>query len=202
MKVLTPLVSAGVLRSLKGPNGGFRLARAASQITLLEVWRRWTAPSALRRPGWRGCGTASTPAWRGSASASRRRCAAGLGRSASRTSPARPGPPAARGPSSRPRDGPVGAVAGSKGVARSESNEGLAAAGPDRLAGAGPDGAGGVFPYSARRGPREGRPRRAVVVLLDRLQPAVQPNRQGRSRAVDRATLCRLARRPQRPANA
>ena len=37
LKVLKPLVTAGVLRSLKGPNGGFRLARPASQVTLLEV---------------------------------------------------------------------------------------------------------------------------------------------------------------------
>jgi Rrf2 family protein len=37
LKVLKPLVSARVLQSLKGPNGGYRLARPASQITLLEV---------------------------------------------------------------------------------------------------------------------------------------------------------------------
>ena len=37
LKALKPLVTAGVLRSLKGPNGGFRLARPAAQITLLEV---------------------------------------------------------------------------------------------------------------------------------------------------------------------
>ncbi len=37
LKVLKPLVTAGVLRSLKGPNGGFGLARPASQVTLLEV---------------------------------------------------------------------------------------------------------------------------------------------------------------------
>jgi Rrf2 family protein len=37
LKVLKPLVTAGVLRSLKGPNGSFRLARPASRITLLEV---------------------------------------------------------------------------------------------------------------------------------------------------------------------
>ena len=37
LKVLRPLVSAGVLRSLKGPNGGYRLARPARGITLLEV---------------------------------------------------------------------------------------------------------------------------------------------------------------------
>jgi Rrf2 family protein len=37
LKVLKPLVSARVLRSVKGPNGGYRLARPASKITLLEV---------------------------------------------------------------------------------------------------------------------------------------------------------------------
>jgi Rrf2 family protein len=37
LKVLRPLVSAEVLRSVKGPNGGYRLARPATKITLLEV---------------------------------------------------------------------------------------------------------------------------------------------------------------------
>ncbi len=37
LKVLKPLVSAQVLRSVKGPNGGYRLARPAAKITLLEV---------------------------------------------------------------------------------------------------------------------------------------------------------------------
>jgi Rrf2 family protein len=37
LKVLKPLVSARVLRSVKGPHGGYRLARPASKITLLEV---------------------------------------------------------------------------------------------------------------------------------------------------------------------
>jgi len=37
LKVLQPLVSVGVLRSIKGPNGGYRLARTPKQITLLEV---------------------------------------------------------------------------------------------------------------------------------------------------------------------
>lgn len=37
LKVLKPLVSAGVLRSVKGPNGGYRLARPATQVTILEV---------------------------------------------------------------------------------------------------------------------------------------------------------------------
>jgi Rrf2 family protein len=37
LKVLKPLVSARVLLSVKGPNGGYRLARPARQVTLLEV---------------------------------------------------------------------------------------------------------------------------------------------------------------------
>ena len=38
LKILKPLVSAGVLDSLKGPNGGgYRLAKAANKVTLLEV---------------------------------------------------------------------------------------------------------------------------------------------------------------------
>src|SRR5438309_7581675 len=37
LKVLKPLVSARVLQSVKGPNGGYRLAKAPNEITLLEV---------------------------------------------------------------------------------------------------------------------------------------------------------------------
>jgi Rrf2 family protein len=37
LKVLKPLVSARVLHSIKGPNGGYRLARSASDVTMLEV---------------------------------------------------------------------------------------------------------------------------------------------------------------------
>jgi Rrf2 family protein len=37
LKVLHPLVRAGVLHSLKGPTGGYRLARPAKDITLLNV---------------------------------------------------------------------------------------------------------------------------------------------------------------------
>jgi Rrf2 family protein len=37
LKVLKPLVSARVLQSVKGPNGGYRLARPANQISLLEI---------------------------------------------------------------------------------------------------------------------------------------------------------------------
>src|SRR5262245_49828672 len=37
LKVLKPLVGAGVLRSVKGPHGGYALARPAKEISLLEV---------------------------------------------------------------------------------------------------------------------------------------------------------------------
>src|SRR6184192_3891760 len=37
LKVLKPLVSARVLASVKGPNGGYRLARAPAEVTMLEV---------------------------------------------------------------------------------------------------------------------------------------------------------------------
>src|SRR4029077_20424338 len=37
LKVLKPLVSAQVLFSVKGPNGGYRLARPAHEITILEI---------------------------------------------------------------------------------------------------------------------------------------------------------------------
>jgi Rrf2 family protein len=37
LKVLKPLVSAQILLSIKGPNGGYRLARQASDISILDV---------------------------------------------------------------------------------------------------------------------------------------------------------------------
>jgi Rrf2 family protein len=37
LKVLKPLVSARVLHSVKGPNGGYRLARSPSDISMLEI---------------------------------------------------------------------------------------------------------------------------------------------------------------------
>ena len=37
LKVLKPLVSARVLRSIKGPNGGYRLAKSPKEISVLEV---------------------------------------------------------------------------------------------------------------------------------------------------------------------
>jgi len=37
LKVLKPLVSARILYSVKGPNGGYRLARTPNEISLLEI---------------------------------------------------------------------------------------------------------------------------------------------------------------------
>jgi Rrf2 family protein len=37
LKVLKPLVSARVLNSIKGPNGGYRLAKPPAEVTMLEV---------------------------------------------------------------------------------------------------------------------------------------------------------------------
>jgi Rrf2 family protein len=37
LKVLRPLVSARLLLSLRGPNGGYRLARPPGKITVLEI---------------------------------------------------------------------------------------------------------------------------------------------------------------------
>ena len=37
LKVLKPLVSARVLHSIKGPNGGYRLARTPGDISMLEI---------------------------------------------------------------------------------------------------------------------------------------------------------------------
>ena len=37
LKILRRLASVGILRSIRGPNGGYRLAHAPKDITLLEV---------------------------------------------------------------------------------------------------------------------------------------------------------------------
>jgi Rrf2 family protein len=60
LKALRPLVNAQLLRSLKGPNGGYVLARPASKVTLLEVVEaiegpvRGQAPTAEDRVKGRG----------------------------------------------------------------------------------------------------------------------------------------------------
>jgi Rrf2 family protein len=37
LKVLKPLVSAGLLTSVKGPHGGYRLARSPKDISMLDI---------------------------------------------------------------------------------------------------------------------------------------------------------------------
>ncbi len=37
LKLLLPLVSAGILRSVRGPGGGYKLARPANAISVLDV---------------------------------------------------------------------------------------------------------------------------------------------------------------------
>src|ERR1700682_3523649 len=44
LKVLKPLVSAQILFSFKGANGGYRLARPATEITILEVLEAVNGP--------------------------------------------------------------------------------------------------------------------------------------------------------------
>lgn len=51
LKVLKPLVNAQVLFSVKGPNGGYRLARPAAEITLLEILEAVDGPIRGHAPG-------------------------------------------------------------------------------------------------------------------------------------------------------
>src|SRR5437762_10107134 len=50
LKLLKPLVSAGVLFSLRGPHGGYRLARLPANISLLEVLEAVDGPIRGRAP--------------------------------------------------------------------------------------------------------------------------------------------------------
>jgi Rrf2 family protein len=52
VKVLTPLVRARVLYSVRGPLGGYRLARPAKGITLLEVVEAVDGPVRGEAPRW------------------------------------------------------------------------------------------------------------------------------------------------------
>ena len=58
-KALKALVSAGLPRSQKGPNGGYSLARPASRVTLLEVVETVDGPVRGEAPGVGEDGTAS-----------------------------------------------------------------------------------------------------------------------------------------------
>lgn len=51
LKVLKPLVEAEVLRSSKGPNGGYRLARSADTISVLDVVEAVDGPLQAIVPG-------------------------------------------------------------------------------------------------------------------------------------------------------
>jgi Rrf2 family protein len=54
LKVLKPLVSAQVLQSIKGPNGGYSLARPPHEITVLEVIEAVDGPIRGHAPSGRG----------------------------------------------------------------------------------------------------------------------------------------------------
>ena len=60
VKVLRPLVSAGILRSIKGPGGGYRLARPPNQIRIGHVIRTIDGPLApiacASRTAYQPCG--------------------------------------------------------------------------------------------------------------------------------------------------
>ncbi len=51
LKVLKPLVSAQVLMSIKGPNGGYRLAKPANDVTMLEIIEAVDGPIRGQAPG-------------------------------------------------------------------------------------------------------------------------------------------------------
>jgi Rrf2 family protein len=54
LKVLKPLVSVQVLYSIKGPNGGYGLARPASDITILEILEAVDGPIRDHAPSCQG----------------------------------------------------------------------------------------------------------------------------------------------------
>ena len=54
LKVLRPLVSARILTSVKGPNGGYRLARTANDITMLDVIEAVEGPIRGHAPSGKG----------------------------------------------------------------------------------------------------------------------------------------------------
>jgi Rrf2 family protein len=54
LKVLKPLVSAQILISVKGPSGGYRLARSASEISMLDVLEAVDGPIRGRAPPGKG----------------------------------------------------------------------------------------------------------------------------------------------------
>ena len=57
LKVLKPLVAAGILSSIKGPNGGYRLLKPANKITWLEVIEAVDGPIRADIMDWEGSTT-------------------------------------------------------------------------------------------------------------------------------------------------
>jgi Rrf2 family protein len=51
LKLLQPLASRGILRSARGPGGGFVMQRAASEVTLLDVIETVDGPIGPAPPG-------------------------------------------------------------------------------------------------------------------------------------------------------
>lgn len=56
LKVLKPLVTAQILTSVKGPHGGYRLARPANKISVLEIIEAVDGPIRGSVPEWNGGG--------------------------------------------------------------------------------------------------------------------------------------------------
>jgi Rrf2 family protein len=60
LKVLKPLVSARILTSVKGPNGGYRLAKTAAKISVLDIIEIVDGPIRAAVPDWNGGTTAAS----------------------------------------------------------------------------------------------------------------------------------------------
>jgi Rrf2 family protein len=58
LKVLKPLVPIGVLQSVKGPHGGYRLAKPARNISLLEIVEAVDGPIRAEAPQLQSSGKA------------------------------------------------------------------------------------------------------------------------------------------------
>jgi Rrf2 family protein len=58
LKILKPLVSARMLRSVKGPHGGYKLARPPKDISLLEIIEAVDGPRRAEAPQFSNEGSA------------------------------------------------------------------------------------------------------------------------------------------------
>lgn len=62
--VLQNLTRAGILDSMRGPRGGYRLARAARDLTLLEVMDAVSGDEAPEAPAGKLAAAVTAPLWR------------------------------------------------------------------------------------------------------------------------------------------